>query len=87
MDKRRRSTQAFVEPAYGKVDRTRRRGEVSPKLHPHASAILPLVNLRYGERWEPADQLRVGYALLRAMAGWLLVPVPIASLAGIVRWQ
>ena len=47
----------------------------------------PLVNLRYDERWEPADQLRLGYVLLHAMAGWLLVPLLVASLAGIVRRQ
>ena len=49
--------------------------------------FLPLVNLRYDERWEPADQLRVGYALVHAMAGWLLVPLLVASLAGIARRQ
>ena len=49
--------------------------------------FLPLNNLRYDERWKPADQLRLGYVLLHAMAGWLLVPLLVAYLAGIVRRQ
>jgi len=49
--------------------------------------FLPLLNLRYDESWEPADKLRVGYVLLHAMAGWLLVTLLVASLAGIVRRQ
>jgi len=59
-------------------------------LSPFAYSLdlfLPLVNLRYDERWEPTDQVRVGYALVHAMAGWLLVPLLVASLAGIVRRQ
>jgi hypothetical protein len=57
-------------------------------LSPFAYSLdlfLPVVNLRYEETWTPVGDWRAGYALLHTMAGWLLVPLLVASLAGIVR--
>lgn len=59
-------------------------------LEPFAYSLdlfLPLVNLRYDERWVPVGQLRATYALLHAMAGWFLVPLLVLSFSGIVRRQ
>jgi hypothetical protein len=57
-------------------------------LNPFAYSLdlfLPVVNLRYDEMWTPVGDWRAAFALLHSMAGWLLVPLLVASLAGIVR--
>jgi hypothetical protein len=57
-------------------------------LEPFAYCLdlfVPLVNLRYDDGWEPVGQWRVAYALVHTMVGWLLVPLLVASLAGIVE--
>ncbi len=47
--------------------------------------FLPVVNLRFDERWEPEGLIRGIYALFHSLIGWLLIPLLVASLAGIVR--
>jgi hypothetical protein len=49
--------------------------------------FLPVVNLHIDEKWEPQGLGREVYALVHSMVGWLLVPLLVASLAGIVRRQ
>ena len=49
--------------------------------------FLPLVNLRFDEKWEPEGLIRSIYALFHSLIGWLLIPLLVASLAGIVRRQ
>lgn len=47
--------------------------------------FIPVLNLRFEDRWEPAGQWRGGYALVHTMAGWILVPLLVGALAGLVR--
>jgi hypothetical protein len=49
--------------------------------------FLPVVNLHIDENWTPTPLWREVYAFVHSMAGWLLVPLLITSLAGIVRRQ
>jgi hypothetical protein len=49
--------------------------------------FLPVVNLRIDERWQPQGLEREMYALVHSMVGWILVPLLVASLAGIIRRQ
>lgn len=49
--------------------------------------FLPVVNLRIDERWEPQELVRETYALAHPLAGWILVPLLVASFAGIIRRQ
>ena len=49
--------------------------------------FLPVVNLHIDENWTPDPLWREVYAFVHSMAGWLLVPLLITSLAGIVRRQ
>jgi hypothetical protein len=49
--------------------------------------FLPVVNLHAEEKWEPSGFWRRQYSFVHAIAGWLLVPLLVASLAGIVRRQ
>jgi hypothetical protein len=44
-----------------------------------------LVNLHIDEEWEPNGLWRKTYALFHSMVGWVLVPLLIASLSGIIR--
>jgi hypothetical protein len=47
--------------------------------------FLPLVNLHIDEKWTPTGPILQAYAILHAMVGWLIVPLLIAALAGIIR--
>jgi len=47
--------------------------------------FLPLVNLHVDEKWVPNDQLIHWWAAIHAIVGWLIVPLLIAALAGIIR--
>ncbi len=49
--------------------------------------FLPVVNLHIDVRWEPQGLGREIYALVHSMVGWLLIPLLVASLAGIIRRQ
>lgn len=47
--------------------------------------FLPLVNLHVDEKWTPAALGLQIYAVAHAMIGWLVVPLLVAALAGIMR--
>jgi hypothetical protein len=47
--------------------------------------FLPLVNLHIAEDWTPKGAWRTLYALVHQMVGWILVPLLLASLSGIIR--
>ncbi len=47
--------------------------------------FLPLVNLHVDEKWTPNGPMLQAYAVVHAMVGWLIVPLLIAALAGIIR--
>jgi hypothetical protein len=47
--------------------------------------FLPLVNLHIEENWTPSGPWLQAYAVGHAMVGWLLVPLMLAALAGIMR--
>jgi hypothetical protein len=47
--------------------------------------FLPLVNLHIDEKWTPNGPLLQAYSVFHAMVGWLIVPLLIAALAGIIR--
>jgi len=47
--------------------------------------FLPLVNLHIDENWEPNGPWLQAYAIGHAMVGWLIVPLLLAALAGIIR--
>lgn len=47
--------------------------------------FLPLVNLHLDENWQPNGLGREIYAMFHSMVGWILVPLLLASLSGIVR--
>ena len=47
--------------------------------------FLPVVNLHIDENWRPVGLWREIYAVFHSMVGWVLVPLLLASLAGIVR--
>jgi len=47
--------------------------------------FLPLVNLHIDEDWTPRGPWRTLYALVHQIVGWVLVPLLLASLSGIIR--
>jgi hypothetical protein len=47
--------------------------------------FLPVVNLHIDENWQPNGLGRQIYAVVHSMVGWILVPLLLASLTGIVR--
>ena len=47
--------------------------------------FLPLVNMHIDENWQPNGLGRQVYAVVHSMVGWILVPLLLASLAGIIR--
>lgn len=47
--------------------------------------FLPVVNLQVAEKWEPNGLGREIYAVIHSMVGWILVPLLLASLSGIIR--
>ncbi|MDQ3927428.1 MAG: pentapeptide repeat-containing protein [Actinomycetota bacterium] len=47
--------------------------------------FLPVVNLHIDEDWQPNGLGRQIYAVVHSMVGWILVPLLLASLAGIIR--
>lgn len=46
--------------------------------------LLPVVNLRFEDQVEPGGPLLKAYASLQIIIGWILIPLLLASLAGIV---
>jgi uncharacterized protein YjbI with pentapeptide repeats len=49
--------------------------------------FLPVVKLGVDERWEPNGFRPQAYAFVHQFVGWLLVPLLLASLAGIIKRQ
>jgi hypothetical protein len=47
--------------------------------------FLPIVNLRVDEQWVPNGPLLQAYATIHTIVGWLIVPLLLAALAGIIR--
>ena len=47
--------------------------------------FLPLVNLHIDENWQPHGPVLQLYAILHATVGWLVVPLLLAALAGVMR--
>jgi uncharacterized protein YjbI with pentapeptide repeats len=47
--------------------------------------FLPIVNLHVDEKWQPHEPWRQFYAIFHSMVGWVLVPLLLASLSGIIR--
>jgi hypothetical protein len=47
--------------------------------------FLPLINLHIDENWQPNRLGRQIYAVVHSMVGWILVPLLLASLTGIIR--
>ncbi|CAA9375388.1 MAG: hypothetical protein AVDCRST_MAG93-8772 [uncultured Chloroflexia bacterium] len=47
--------------------------------------FLPVVNLHVDENWQPNGLGRQIYAVFHSMVGWILVPLLLASLSGIIR--
>jgi len=47
--------------------------------------FLPIVNLRVDEQWVPNGLLLQEYATIHTLVGWLIVPLLLAALAGIMR--
>ena len=72
------ATRGCVKPARGK--------EVYRAAY-SLDQFLPLVNLHVDEKWEPYpdDPWTQAYSVLHAVVGWLVVPLLIAALAGIIK--
>jgi hypothetical protein len=49
--------------------------------------FLPVVNLYAADKWQPNSLWRQVYVFFHSLFGWILVPLLIASFAGIVRRQ
>jgi hypothetical protein len=49
--------------------------------------FLPIVDLQFVGDWRPRPLWRQAYAIVHIAVGWLLVPLLVASLSGIVRKQ
>jgi uncharacterized protein YjbI with pentapeptide repeats len=47
--------------------------------------FLPLVNMHIDEKWEPNGSILQLYASIHAIVGWLVVPLLVAALAGIMK--
>jgi hypothetical protein len=47
--------------------------------------FLPVVNLHIDEDWQPNGLGREIYAVVHSMVGWILAPLLLASLTGIIR--
>jgi hypothetical protein len=47
--------------------------------------LIPLINLRVDEQWMPNGLLLQAYSTVHAMVGWLIIPLLLAALAGIMR--
>lgn len=47
--------------------------------------FLPLVNMHVDEKWEPETRWLQAYVVLHVMVGWLIVPLLVAALAGVMR--
>jgi hypothetical protein len=66
-------------------------GELGQHLFDRASysldLFLPVINLHIDENWQPQGLGRQIYAIFHAMVGWILVPLLLASLTGIIRRQ
>jgi hypothetical protein len=61
-------------------------GDGSPNLALYnLDLFLPLVNLHLDNKWVPDGLLLQIYADIHTLIGWLIVPLLVASLAGIMR--
>jgi hypothetical protein len=49
--------------------------------------FIPVIKLGVAERWQPTPLWRDIYAFVHQLLGWLLVPLFVASISGIVRKQ
>lgn len=49
--------------------------------------FLPVVDLQQSDKWRPHQVWREAYSVVHILAGWLLIPLLLASLSGIVRRQ
>ncbi len=47
--------------------------------------FVPVVSMQIKQKWEPGNQWYQAYAVLHALAGWLLIPLFLASWSGLVR--
>lgn len=47
--------------------------------------FLPIVNLRIDEKWVPNRWWLQAYAVLHSLVGWLVIPLLVAALAGVMR--
>jgi hypothetical protein len=47
--------------------------------------FLPIIDLYIADKWEPNGLWREAYVFLHSLVGWILVPLLITSLAGIVK--
>ena len=47
--------------------------------------FLPVVNLHVDEKWEPNGTICMLYTVAHSMIGWVIVPLLLAALAGIIR--
>lgn len=48
--------------------------------------FIPLVKLGVDERWEPDGWCSETYATVHMFFGWLVAPLMLAALAGIIKW-
>jgi uncharacterized protein YjbI with pentapeptide repeats len=61
-------------------------GQESPNLLLYSlDLFLPLVNLNIDNKWAPNGPVLQIYAVVHALIGWLIVPLIVAALAGIMR--
>src|SRR5215211_641500 len=49
--------------------------------------LLPGLNLGSTEKWDPQGHWREIYIVFHSMIGWLLIPLMVASLAGVIKRQ
>jgi hypothetical protein len=47
-------------------------------------AFVPVLNLQVKQKWEPNEEWRKTYAVVPGIAGWLLVPLFLASWSGLL---
>lgn len=47
--------------------------------------FIPVVSMQIKQKWEPGNQWYQAYAVVHAIAGWLLIPLFLASWSGLVR--
>ncbi len=66
----------------------RKKDEKAPSYHPllySFDLLTPFINLQLADYWSPKKDWRQIYAHLHRIIGWILVPIGIAAITGIIK--